>query len=225
MGPQYHFARFSTVIKLTAIRIEWIKSQGSDSPMSWTIFRSGPYAETLAETLSPRFSPDGTAIFALPIGEDGEIPFVGLEDFGRYVDWALSNRKEANGQDIGIAIEFVTLQKLAAAYMNVTGKPAVWKDIPAKDWNDTVWAKLPKRGATKVGYVSISDDNALNMTYEQNFTNWFNLYKSRILKRDFELLDKILPDRDSSIEGWMRRVGYTGERKNVLRSTETSGRS
>lgn len=193
--------------------------------MAWTILRSGPYADILHEALRPRFTPDGTAVFALPIGDEGEIPFVSLEDFGRYVEWALSHREEANGQDIGLAIEFASLRKLAAAYTAATGKPAAWKSIPAKDWNDVAWAKLPNQGATKVGYMSNSDPKALNLTYEQNFTHWFNLYKSRILRRDFDLLDQLLPDRDSSIEAWMKRVGYTGEPKMVLRSTQTPGRA
>ncbi|KAF7531271.1 hypothetical protein G7054_g9037 [Neopestalotiopsis clavispora] len=204
---------------------EWIKSQGKDGRMAWTILRSGPYAESLHEALRPQFTPDGTAVFALPIGDEGEIPFVGLEDFGHYVDWALAHRDEANGQDIGLAIEFTSLAKLAAAYTAATGKPATWKSIPAKAWNDVAWAKLPDQGATKIGYMSISDPKALNLTYDQNFTNWFNLYRSRILKRDFDLLDRILPERDSSIEGWMRRVGYTGEPKTVLRSMRNPGRA
>lgn len=202
-----------------------MKAQDPNGPMKWTIFRTGPYVESLSEALRPRFNPDGTAVFALPLGEEGQMPFVGLEDLAHYVDWALSHPDEAKGQDIGIAIEHAGLKKLAAAYTAVTGKPAAYQAISAEDWNKAAWAKLPRGGATKVGFTSIKDDNALYLTYEQNFTNWFNLYRANtvndgLLQRDFALLDKILPSRDRSVEGWMRRVGYTGERKVVLKSVQ-----
>lgn len=192
--------------------------------MSWTIIRSGPYAEVLSEATGPQFTPDGTAVFALPLGEEGQMPFVGLDDFGHYVDWVLSNPEESRGLDFGIAIEHAGLKELAAAYTAATGKPAVYKDLAVDDWNEAAFAKLPRGPETKIGFVSVQDDNALTLTYRQNFTNWFNLYKASagnkgLITRDYDFLDRILPGRDRSMEGWMRRTGYTGEKKWVLKSS------
>ena len=62
----------------------------------------------------------------------------------------------------------------------------------------------------------------LLQTYAEDFGNWFEVYKATgnntgLLKRDYEKLDKILPDRVKSLEEWMRLVGYTGEPKAVLK--------
>jgi hypothetical protein len=38
-----------------------------------------------------------------------------------------------------------------------------------------------------------------------------------LLKKDYALLDKILPDRVKSLEEWMRKAEYTGESKSVLK--------
>lgn len=190
--------------------------------MSWTIIRSGPYAEMLGEALRPRFTPDGTAIFAIPLGEEGQMPFISLEDFGKYVDWALSHPEESKNLDFGIATEHAGLKELAAAYTAATGKPASYKAISDDEWHKVAWEKLPNGPDTKIGYLSVKDDNVLNLTYKQNFTAWFNLYKASagnkgIVKRDYEFLDKILPGRYRSVEDWMKGTGYTGELKTVLK--------
>lgn len=201
-------------------------AQGKDFPMAWTIIRSGPYAETLSEHLGPVFQEDGTAVFQLPLGEEGEMPFVSLFDFGWYVDWVLSNPDKSRGLDFGIAIEHAGLKTLAAAYTAATGKKAIYKDMPVEAWNRAAWANLPQKGQTKVGFQSIKDPAALNQTYEQNFTNWFNLYKAStgnkgLIRKDYGFLDEILPSRAKTMEEWMKRDGYTGERVAVLKGAES----
>lgn len=203
-------------------------AQGTDGPMTWTIIRTGPYAETLSESLRPRLAEDGTPTFALPLGEEGQMPFVSLADLGRYVDWALGHPDEARGLDLGVGIEHAGLRELAAAFTAATGRPAAYRDVPVDAWNDAMWAALPSGPETKVGYVSVRDDGALNLTYRENFTNWFNLYKASagnkgLITRDYELLDRILPDRHRSMEDWMKRTGYTGEAKSVLVSARAEG--
>ncbi|KAJ9143318.1 NAD(P)-binding protein [Pleurostoma richardsiae] len=209
---------------------EWMHGQDKDATMAWTIIRSGPYAEMLNEALRPHQEPGGTYVFALPLGENGEMPFVSLESFGWYADWALSHRKEARGLDFGIAIEHVGLEKLAKAFTAVTGKKARAQPIPVQAWNEVAWAELPKKGDTKIGFASVKDDNALHMTYAQNFENWFNLYKASagnkgLIQRDYEFLDRILPTRAKTIEDWMRRQDYTGDYKSVLKADAYRGSS
>jgi hypothetical protein len=192
--------------------------------MAWTIIRSGPYAEVLSEHTGPRVAADGSAVFSLPLGEDGQMPFVGLDDFGHYVDWVLSNPAESRGLDFGIAIEHAGLKELAAAYTAATGHPATYEHVSARDWTDAAFGRLPNGPETKIGFMSVKDDNALTLTYRQNFTNWFNLYKASagnkgLIKRDYAFLDRILPGRDRTMEGWMKRTGYTGQQKWILKSS------
>jgi uncharacterized protein YbjT (DUF2867 family) len=199
-------------------------AQGKNGPIAWTIIKSGPYVDMLSESLRPQISGDGTANFQLPLGEEGQMPFVSLYDFGRYVDWALSNPEQSRGLDFGIAIEHAGLKELAAAYTAVTGKPGKYTALPIDAWQEIAFGKLPNGPETKIGYISVKDDAVLNQTYRQNFTNWFNLYKASagnkgVIQRDYPFLDKILPDRHRSIEDWMRRTGYTGEAKSVLKKS------
>ncbi len=194
--------------------------------MAWTIIRSGPYAETLSDHMRPVFAND-TATFQLPLGEEGEMPFVSLVDFGAYIDWAISHPQESRGLDFGIAIEHAGLKKLAAAFTAATGKKANYRPIPVEAWHEVAWANLPQKGQTKIGFKTVKDQSGLNQSYELNFTNWFNLYKASagnkgLITRDYAFLDKILPTRAKTMEEWMKREGYTGERIAVLKESDSS---
>ena len=80
-------------------------------------------------------------------------------------------------------------------------------------------AGMPDGTETKVGFRS---GNTVNQTFGENFTAWWELYRNSkgnrgVITRDYDLLDRILPDRIRSTEEWMRKVEYTGERKTVLK--------
>lgn len=82
---------------------------------------------------------------------------------------------------------------------------------------------LPKGKDTKIGFNSVKDDSHLQLTFEQNFTNWWNLYHTSggnkgLITRDDELLDRILPGRVRSVEEWMRKTGYDGSKALVLKT-------
>lgn len=189
--------------------------------MAWTIIRTGPYAETLSDTLRPALDENGTAVFQLPLG-DGEIPFVSLDDLGAAVDWAFSNPDESRGLDFGLAIEHAGLEKLAEAYRQATGKESRWVDVPTAVFLEKAFGTLPNKAQTKIGFHNVKDGSLLTLTYERNFTNWFNLYKASkgnkgLITRDYAFLDKILPSRSKTIQEWMQRTGYTGEPKTILK--------
>ena len=88
-------------------------------------------------------------------------------------------------------------------------------------WLEKAFGNLAKGLDTKVGDRT-APDSALLRTYAENFTNWFNVYGASagnmgLLSKDYALLDEILPDRIEPLEEWMRKVGYTGEYKLVLK--------
>jgi hypothetical protein len=211
---------FGSWIWLTLL-LEWMKAQGT-SPTAWTILRTGPYAEMLLSSLplAPTQDADGTYIYKLPVKE-GAIPFIHLNDLGRYVHWALSHPNQSNGLDLGVAIAHVSGPEIAAAFISTTGKPAKYVDTPTDAWNDATWGRLPKGMDTKIGFRSVKDENALLLTYGENFTNWWHLYQASgenkgLIRRDYGFLDTILPTRVKSIEEWMKTVGYTGQKQDVL---------
>ncbi|OAL29073.1 hypothetical protein AYO22_02510 [Fonsecaea multimorphosa] len=185
---------------------------------------SGPYIEMLWELLLPQKGNDDVYRFMLPLSK-GAIPFVHLDDFGRYVAWIYANRAEANGMVLGIAIAHVSGPELARAFTAASGKKAEYVDVPAEEHSEKRWKHLPKGSNTKVGSASVKDDNALLQTFGENFINWWHLYQNSadnkgVIQRDYALLDRILPDRVKSAEEWMKKVGYDATRRIVLRSSE-----
>ncbi|KAF7556354.1 hypothetical protein G7046_g6320 [Stylonectria norvegica] len=200
---------------------EWMQAQ-KNSKMAWTIIRSGPYIESLSSLMAPAVSDDGTMTFQLPLA-DGAIPFIHLGDFGNYVRWALEHPEQSNRLDFGVATSHVSGNEIAEASQRVTGKPATYAAIPIEAWNSVAWGNLPRGPQTKIGFQTVKDDNALTMSYGDNFAHWWNLYKASntdntgLIQRDYGFLDKILPERVRSVEEWMRKVGYTSERRQLLK--------
>jgi hypothetical protein len=42
-----------------------------------------------------------------------------------------------------------------------------------------------------------------------------------LVKREYEFLDKILPDRLKSLKEWMDKAQYTGERLSILKEDQS----
>ena len=182
--------------------------------------------ELLSAVLSPSEQADGTLLFQLPLGE-GAVPFIHLDDFGKYVHWALSHPERSNHLDFGIATAHVSGHEIEEAVSTYTGKPAKFVDIPVELWNAAAWQFLPRGQDTKIGYQHVKDQNALLMTYGENFTNWWNLYKASarnqgLIQRDYGFLDSLVPDRLKSLTEWLEKVHYTGEKSKVLKLQEST---
>jgi len=190
------------------------------SPMAWTVIDSGAYTEIMSESFAPKPIEGNGFGFYLPLGS-GAIPMISLEDLARYVHWTYQTPGRSNGLRLSIATAHITGQDMADSFTAVTGQSARYVDIPIKLWLEKGFGDLPKGVDTKVGYRT-APDSVLVQTYGENFTNWFNVYRASagntgLLKKDYALLDEILPDRIKSLEEWMRKVGYTGEYKSVLK--------
>jgi hypothetical protein len=194
---------------------EWMKAK-PQTPMKWSVLNTGPYIEMLHELLRPT-EEDGTVVFRYPL-EDGAIPFVHLDDVGKAVKWLFDHPQEATGMILKTAVEHASGDTIAEAFTAVTGKPARYESISKDDWFQD---RLPVPSDYKMGQEYGPDDPAL-LTYRYSFGNWWNLYQRSadnvgLLKADYELLNRILPDRVKSVKEWMQKVGYTGESKAVLK--------
>lgn len=169
----------------------------------------------------PHLDEHGVYKFIYPL-EDGAFVFLDLDDYGRYIDWIFENPVRSIGQDLGIGIAHVTGEDIASAFTAVTGKPAVYQSIAPDVWANLAFKRLPQGPNTKHGWRSTTDSSTLTLTYGENFTNFFNLWKASkanegLIKRDYQLLDQILPDRVRSVREWMERNDYTAEPKKVLK--------
>lgn len=193
--------------------------------MTWTVITSGPYIEMLSEFLRPIPSPTGDAYtFDLPIGQ-GKIPFIHLDDFARYVAFIVANPVQTSSKDLKVATVDATGNDIAQAFIAVTGKQATYAESPLNTFLESRFAHNRRGADTPIAlhtFPHVGGTSAekvlLGLTWRQNFTAFFNVWQDgTIVKRNYEELDSILPDRVKSVEEWMRKVGYTGEPKLVLK--------
>ena len=190
---------------------EWIlfQNQVNSDRMGAAIFTSGPYIEMVISPETLMMTPtveDGVVTWRVPLGE-GAVPHVSLEDCGYYVRWLFDHPERANGMDLEVAIDDVAYADLAAAFEKVTGHPARYIDTDL----DTYWADGRRNALadTPAGYNADPNDKS-TMSFRNNFTGFWNLWKFRIVKRDYSLLDEIHPNRISSVEQWLRREDQLG---------------
>jgi len=62
------------------------------------------------------------------------------------------------------------------------------------------------------------DDPTL-FTIRENFSGFWNSWKDNLSKRDYALLDSILPNRVKSVKEWMVLTGYDGTPGQVLKQS------
>jgi hypothetical protein len=109
--------------------------------------------------------------------------------------------------DLEVAITHIAYADLAAAFEKVTGHPAQYIDTDLDTyWNDPINKMLADQPA---GYNADPNDKS-TMSYRNNFTGFWNLWKYGIVKRDYGLLDEIHPNRIRSAEQWFRRENQAG---------------
>ena len=71
-------------------------------------------------------------------------------------------------------------------------------------------------------------DDAMLMTLYENLNAWWEIYRASggnkgLLTRDYSRLDEILSSRLKAVGEWMRKVGYTGEVRPLLKDQADQG--
>ncbi|MCG2626275.1 NmrA family NAD(P)-binding protein [Bradyrhizobium sp. WYCCWR 13023] len=188
---------------------DWILSQNTVNKgrMGAALFTSGPYIEMAFQPMMPMTPTveDGIVTWRVPLG-DGAVVHASSEDCGYYVRWLFDHPERTNGMNLEVAIEHVAYAGLAAAFTKVTGKPARYIDTDLHSyWN----GPLKFIANAPAGYNADPNDKS-TMTFRDNFTGFWNLWKYGIVKRDYALLDEIHPKRIKSAEEWMRREDKLG---------------
>ncbi|OJJ70525.1 hypothetical protein ASPBRDRAFT_56314 [Aspergillus brasiliensis CBS 101740] len=192
--------------------VEFIAAQPT-SPMKWSVLTSCMYLDSLSEFLRPfpdSEDPD-TMVFKAPLG-DGKCPLIYLEDYGAYARWIFDHPDRSNGLDLHVATEDIGWKDLAAVFEEVTGRRAVYKDVTLDEYFKLGIVDPDMR----VGHSTDPNDSTL-LTYRENFTGFWNTWKDNLTKRDYPLLDTILPSRVRSVKEWIEMTGYTGEPTSVLK--------
>jgi len=183
---------------------EWILSQNKSNAdrMGAAIFTTGPYIEMAFSPftpMTPRIE-DGVVTWRVPLGQ-GAVVHVSLEDCAYYVRWLFDNPARSVGMDLEVAIEHVRYDELAAAFERVTGHPARYIDT---DIHQYFGGPLKNAADRPAGYNADPADRS-TMSFRANFTGFWNMWKHDVIKRDYQLLDAIHPNRLKSAEQWMRR--------------------
>jgi hypothetical protein len=191
---------------------EWILTQNQTNKdrMGAAVFTTGPYMEMAISAMTPMTPSveDGVVTWRVPLG-NGAVPHVALDDCGYYARWLFDNAERANGMNLEVAVEHVEYQKLATAFEKVTGHPARYIDTDL----DAYWnGALRMAAALPAGYNADINDKS-TMSFRDNFTGFWNVWKHGVIQRDYALLDEIHPNRIRSVEEWLRREDQLGRER------------
>ncbi|KFY30453.1 hypothetical protein V493_01897 [Pseudogymnoascus sp. VKM F-4281 (FW-2241)] len=208
-NPDFHCGHLDAKGKVA----DFLTSQPTDH-MVWSILHSAPYLDTLSQLLRPRPDPDdpGLMVFSVPLGNTA-MPLIDLGDLGKYAKWMFDHVKRSKGMTLKISTEHIRWEDLAKDYTAVTGRRAVYRDVTLEEYFASKAFPDPEM---KVGHGVTHDDPTLQ-TYRENFSAFWRLWKSGLDKRDYELMDEIMPGRIRSVKEWMIKTGYTGEPGSVLK--------
>jgi len=190
---------------------EWIlfQNQRNGKRMGAALFTTGPYIEMAISShtiMTPRVE-DGVVTWRVPLGE-GTVTHVSLDDCGYYVRWLFDHPERANGMDLEVGIADIPYAELASAFERVTSHPARYVDVSL----DEYWNKGPMASAADIpaGYNADKEDPS-TMTVKDNFTAFWNIWKYRVITRDYNLLDEIHPNRIRSAEDFFRKEDKKGK--------------
>ncbi|MBB3641937.1 NmrA family NAD(P)-binding protein [Variovorax atrisoli] len=189
---------------------EWIlfQNEANSDRMGAAVFTTGPYMEMALSAMTPMTPSveDGVVTWRVPLG-GGRVPHVALGDCGYYARWLFDNPGRANGMNLEVAIEQVDYHELAAAFERVTGHRARYIDTSLEDY----WSgPLRMAAGLPAGYNADPQDKS-TMSFRDNFTGFWNIWKHEIVQRDYALLDEIHPNRIRTVEEWLRREDQLGQ--------------
>ncbi|QDS67680.1 hypothetical protein FKW77_005256 [Venturia effusa] len=186
---------------------EWVLQQTKENgkKMGAALFTTGPYiAMTIAaKTIMTPTVEDGVVTWRMPLGE-GAVPHVSLEDCEVYVRWLFDHQERANGMGLEVAIDHIAYHDLAQAFEKVSGHPARYIDTSLEEYWKT--GPMAFMADSPCGYNSDPKDPA-HMSMRDNFSGFWNLWANSggnagVIRRNYELLDEIFPERVRSAEQW-----------------------
>lgn len=190
------------------------KSVGDGDGLAWTVINTAVYNEDLiAGLMNPRFSEDGEAIFALPLGDpSGAIPFGTLKDHGIFARKVFEDRVKWSGKTFNIASHFATGPEIAETFAKVNGKRASYKHVSIDEWASANVAEKADK--------PVASTDPEGITFKENMAMWWPGFQESILlklgTRDMHLLKEVHPEMES-LEEWMRRVEYDGKERNIFK--------
>lgn len=207
---------------------DWLLAQAQPTNSTTiSVLTSGPYMELLYESMLPKKTPEGVYQFIAPLGDNGHVALIHLEDLGHCARWLFDHRTKANGLNLEVATEHVNWSALAKAFTKVTRKPAQYLDVGLQDYFDNHYPAGRKAVDRKIGTAADKKDPTLQ-TWRQNFGGFWNMWKHMEpnlgnITRDYAFMDAIHPTRIKTVEEWMKKMGYDGEPRRLLKDWADGG--
>ena len=132
---------------------------------------------------------------------------------GAFARYALDHRVETSGKNLEVATELVKWDNLAETYTKVTGQPAIHKHLTIEEWfaNFVNADAVPLANERKGAGESIS--------WKQNFTAFWSMWRDGIVNRDMEWCRRAVPTLHT-LESWMRETGYQADVEKVWTNRE-----
>ncbi|KAL7957478.1 hypothetical protein V8C34DRAFT_314874 [Trichoderma compactum] len=127
-----------------------------------------------------------------------------------------SDSRQFAGLNLDIGVEDVSLEQIAKAFTDTTGKPGKATNLTIEQWTQETWL-LEEDMEHKIGTSTAPGDPSL-LTFRQNFSAWWRIYQDcggntelELCNRGYSLLDESYPGRMRSLKRWMEKVGYDGD--------------
>ncbi|EKG16348.1 NmrA-like protein [Macrophomina phaseolina MS6] len=226
---------------------DFILAQGQEGAMKSSLITTPPYMDMLLDGMFvPKEQDDGSFVWANPAStsslyanwlrsqsalqllaanelclllEDGKIPLIALDDVGAYSLWLFDHFPESAGLNLEVATDEVTFAEIAKTFSEFTGKRGVHVYKPLEDY---LAGAEPYPGAYSNFMVdpSMPRDESFQ-TWRENFSAWWRYWgEGHGVKRDFDLLTKIHPNRIKGLREWMEKVHYDGKPRQVLKGPD-----
>ncbi|KAK3675673.1 hypothetical protein LTR78_004314 [Recurvomyces mirabilis] len=225
--PQHHCGHYDAkgaVGEFILAQNNWHAERARKAPtremssMGAALFTTGPYLDMALSKftpMTPKIAEDGVVEWQIPLNS-GAVVHIALEDCGKYVRWLFDHALALDGQpgrshgmNLAVANEHVKYEDLAAAFAKVTGHPARFINVSEEDY----WSAMPSEMLSqRIGkqYSDMQDTDGSLMTFQENFRSFWRMWQAcggeePLIKRDYRLLDEILPDRIKTVGEWMER--------------------
>ncbi|OAL25150.1 hypothetical protein AYO22_05027 [Fonsecaea multimorphosa] len=150
----------------------WLAAQPLDR-LPWSIITGGVYAEMLNRLLKPVPQGDGY-VFKLPLNKESIMPLIPLDNYGEAVKWALEHPRESLGKFVSAGPFQLTLDQVADALEQYTGKKTKFQPITLADWMERISANIDPEGRLPRG---ASPDDTTAFTFRKSFGAWWSIWR------------------------------------------------
>ena len=159
--------------------------------------------------------PDGTFVFASPVG-NGHVPMIALEDLGFFARYSFDHRAEVSAQDLEIATDWVSWDRLVATFTKVTGHKAEYlrQSLDSEGWFDTgdlgrllLDGSLVLTGRAKDTIVLSSGENIEPGPLEEALVESPLIEQVMLVGQDRKQLGALLVPKAEPLAQWARGLG------------------